>query len=135
MATEQALVHRVTVRWSDKDALGHVNNSRYFTYLEEARLAWFESLPEPWYDDRQGPVVARVSCDFRRPITEAASVLVTSRPGTPGNSSIPLHSEITDESGTRVYAVAEVVLVWIDRTTGKACPLPESLRQLASDAP
>lgn len=135
MATEQALIHRVAVRWSDMDALGHVNNSRYFTYLEEARLAWFESLPEPWYDDRRGPVVARASCDFKRPITGQGDVLVASRPGPAGNSSITLESEITDESGDRVYAVAEVVLVWIDRDTGKPCPLPDSLRRLAADAP
>ncbi len=131
MATEPTLEHRVAVRWSDMDALGHVNNSRYFTYLEEARLAWFESLPEPWYDARKGPVVARASCDFKAPITEGGTVLVTSRPGLPGNSSLTLHSKITDEAGTKTFAVAEVVLVWIDRESGKPCPLPESLRRLA----
>jgi acyl-CoA thioester hydrolase len=133
MATEQALRHRIAVRWSDMDALGHVNNSRYFTYLEEARLAWFESLPEPWYDDKKSPVVARASCDFRLPITENGTVLVTSRPGPPGNSSLTLHSEITDEADERTFAVAEIVLVWIDRESGRACPLPEALRRLAGE--
>lgn len=133
MATEQTLEHRVAVRWSDMDALGHVNNSRYFTYLEEARLAWFESLPEPWYDDRKGPVVARAACDFKLPITGTMNIVVTSRPGPPGNSSLTLYSDITDETGTQVFAVAEVVLVWIDRETGRPCGLPESLRRLASE--
>lgn len=133
MATELALLHRVAVRWSDMDALGHVNNSRFFTYLEEARLAWFESLPEPWYDDRKSPVVASASCDFKQPITDGGTVLVASRPGPPGNSSLTLHSEITDEAGETTFAVAEVVLVWIDRESGRACPLPAALRRLAGE--
>lgn len=133
MATDRALQHRVAVRWSDMDALGHVNNSRYFTYLEEARLAWFESLPEPWYSDRTGPVVARTACDFKRPITRIGNILVTTRTTPPGNSSLALHSEITDESGGQLFAAAEVVLVWIDRRTGMTCPLPDSIRRIAGD--
>lgn len=34
-------VHRETVRFSDLDGMGHVNNAVYSTYLEQARLAWF----------------------------------------------------------------------------------------------
>lgn len=132
MADKQSLTHVLRVRWSDMDALGHVNNARYFTYLEEARLGWFEALPEPWYDERSGPVVARASCDFSRPITTAGEVVVTTRPGKPGNSSIALHSEIQDAADGTLYARAEVVVVWVDRETGKARPLPDSVRRLAS---
>lgn len=131
MSPEQPLKHAIQVRWSDMDALGHVNNSRYFTYLEEARLAWFESLPEPWYDDDTGPVVARAACDFRRPINGTGELLVTTRLGRPGNTSITLYSEITDAGGETVYATGEVVVVWIDRRTGRSCPLPDSIRRQA----
>lgn len=119
---------RVKVRWADMDALAHVNNARFFTYLEEARLAWMESLPEPWYDDTQGPVVARACCDFRQPITSTGTVLVKTRAGRLGNSSLTLVSEITDEAEETLYAKAEVVLVWIDRTSGASVPLPDSVR-------
>lgn len=120
---------RITVRWSDMDALGHVNNARYFTYLEEARLAWLESLPEPWFDDHSGPVVARAGCDFRVPISTTGTVEVSTRAASIGKSSLTLASEI---AGPRpesiVYATAEVVLVWIDRRTGRPRTLPESVR-------
>ena len=114
------------------DALGHVNNARYFTYLEEARLRWFEALPEPWYDESSGPVLARASCDFRQPITTTGDVVVTTRPGMPGNSSITLHSDISGAEDGVLYARAEVVVVWVDRETGKARPLPDSIRRLAA---
>jgi acyl-CoA thioester hydrolase len=32
------------IRWGDMDAMGHVNNTVYFRYMEQARLEWFASL-------------------------------------------------------------------------------------------
>ena len=32
------------MRWSDMDALGHVNNVVYFRFMEQARIEWFDSL-------------------------------------------------------------------------------------------
>ena len=34
-------IHEVAVRWSDMDAYGHVNNARFLTLYEEARVAMF----------------------------------------------------------------------------------------------
>ena len=36
--------HAVEVRFRDLDALGHVNNAVYLTYLESARMAWYLHL-------------------------------------------------------------------------------------------
>src|SRR3546814_7596641 len=36
----------IALRWRDLDAFNHVNNSTFMTYLEEARIRWFESLDE-----------------------------------------------------------------------------------------
>jgi acyl-CoA thioesterase FadM len=46
MAPERKLVHveRITVRWADMDALGHVNNAVYFRYMEQARISFVERL-------------------------------------------------------------------------------------------
>ena len=39
-------VHTTTVpiRWGDMDAQGHVNNTVYFRYMEQARVEWFERM-------------------------------------------------------------------------------------------
>lgn len=110
------------------DALGHVNNARFFTYLEEARLAWFESLAEPWFDDDSGPVVARAGCDFRVPLTRTGTIKVNTRASRIGGSSLTLASEITGAAADdTVYATAEVVLVWVDRRTGRPRALPDGV--------
>lgn len=58
-------VHEVTMRWSDMDTYGHINNVRYLTYLEEGRLALFQLRR----DDLTGRrVVARHEIDYRREI-------------------------------------------------------------------
>lgn len=32
------------IRWGDMDAMGHVNNTVYFQYLEQARIEWLRRL-------------------------------------------------------------------------------------------
>ena len=38
--TQHVHTTEIAVRWGDMDAGGHVNNSRFFTYFEEARVDW-----------------------------------------------------------------------------------------------
>ena len=40
------LVHvsRQLLRWADMDALGHINNTCYFRYMEQARIEWLYVL-------------------------------------------------------------------------------------------
>ena len=39
--------YRSPVRWGDLDAQGHVNNGRYLDHLQDARVAFLLSAPEP----------------------------------------------------------------------------------------
>ena len=48
----------VALRWSDLDAFNHVNNARYLTFLEQARIEWFETLDAPWMTDEVAPAHA-----------------------------------------------------------------------------
>ena len=50
----------IELRWRDLDAFNHVNNSNFMTYLEEARIRWFESLGEEWVTDATAPLLAAV---------------------------------------------------------------------------
>ena len=57
MSEDRKLVHveRIPIRWGDMDAMGHVNNTVYFRYMEQARIGWFERWcrdGEAWQRDR-----------------------------------------------------------------------------------
>jgi acyl-CoA thioester hydrolase len=58
-------VHEVSMRWSDMDAYRHVNNSAYFAYLEQARVAMFFHRHEGF---SAGTVISRHEIDYLLPI-------------------------------------------------------------------
>ena len=118
---------RVEIRWSDVDALGHVNNAVYLTYLEEVRDAWLArvlaSREETW-----GFVLARVAIDFRRELVQADDACVGScRPTRVGTSSVTTREELRRLDGELV-AEAEAVLVARDRDSARSRPLSAAER-------
>lgn len=126
---------RLPVRWSDMDALGHVNNAVYQTYFEQARIElfrrWAEGSGHDWPGAPEaGPVLVAVEAQFKKPVVYPATVVVRVTAGEPGRRSLPLDCELTVEGdeGT-VYAAGRTVLVWVDRATGRAVPLPDLVRQ------
>jgi acyl-CoA thioester hydrolase len=131
MQTVGRLVHveRMTVRWGDMDALGHMNNTVYFRCLEQARISWFEALGIDYRGQREGPILGSVSCRFRIPVVYPANLLISLHAGEPRNRSFALTSSISDEAdAARVYATGEAHLVWIDLSDGKSKPLPDWFR-------
>src|SRR5690606_30797164 len=90
----------IELRWRDLDALNHVNNSNFMTYLEEARIRWFQSLGEPWMTDAVMPLLAAVQMNYRVPIPYPARVVVELSGDRVGNSSVTLGHRIASEDGT-----------------------------------
>ena len=137
------LVHtaRFQVRWADMDALGHVNNAVYFTYVEQARIESLALLMGEWHSEGTGPVLVHASMTYKRPIKHPATALVRVYIGEPGRSSLPNRYEITVEgSEETVFATGEGALVWIDLEKERPCALPGPLREavearLAAQAP
>ncbi len=119
----------MTVRWGDMDAFGHVNNAIYATYVEEARLRWFNTLPGDWHDADIGPVVAAQHVNYRRPIEWPAEIIVALIVERVGNSSLTLGFRIhAADNPQRAYADGTTVLVWLDRRSGRAVALPAAVR-------
>jgi acyl-CoA thioester hydrolase len=118
---------RIEVRWRDVDALRHVNNAVYATYLEESRDGWLERALG---DDGAmwDYVLARVAIDFRNEVgLGEEAVLARVSLARIGTSSITLHEEIRMLDGT-LAAEAESVIVARDRETGRSRPLTPAER-------
>jgi acyl-CoA thioester hydrolase len=87
MSEDHKLVHveRIPIRWGDMDAMGHVNNTVYFRYMEQARIGWFDGLvPEAQAWKTTALVIASASCNFKRPINYPGTVEVKLYAGVPG---------------------------------------------------
>lgn len=123
----------IELRWRDLDAFNHVNNSNFMTYLEEARIRWFDSLGEAWVTDATAPLLAAVQMNYRVPIPYPSSVVVELFADRVGNSSVTIGHHIANADGTVLHADGHVVMVWIDRATGRPTSLPEAMRRIASN--
>jgi acyl-CoA thioester hydrolase len=126
LPSQRVLVHTSTqsVRWADMDALGHVNNTVYFRYMEQTRIEWSHALSEGagGYVSGSGPVIANASCNFLVPLVYPADLEVRMLLGEPGRTSIGSFYEI--HSGGRKVADGAARIVWIDVMSGKPVPLP-----------
>jgi acyl-CoA thioester hydrolase len=122
----------ITPRWRDLDAFNHVNNSNFLTYLEEARIQWFASLDKPWVTDAVAPLLAAVHINYRLPVPYPARIVVELSAERAGNTSITIGHRIVSPDGTQLHADGNVVMVWIDRASGKPVPLPDVVRDLAA---
>lgn len=124
-AAQHVHTTRIPVRWGDLDAAGHVNNSRFFTYFEEARVAWLDATLDGPLFTETGPVLANATCDFKQPLTYPATLVIEVYATPPGNSSMKnVYDAKLERSGERV-ATGTAVLVWVSVETGETVSVPD----------
>ena len=118
----------IALRWRDLDAFNHVNNSNFLTYLEEARIRWFASWDGEWVNETMAPLMAAVQLNYRMPIPYPSDVVVELFTDRVGTSSATIGHRIVSENGATLYCDGHVVVVWIDRASGRPIPLPDAVR-------
>ena len=107
------------VRWGDLDAFGHVNNSTYLIFAQEARYAWSKMLEM---------VVARAEVDFIAPIyTGDIYIDVEIWVNKIGTSSFGVTYEM--KNGDELLAVVKTVQVTVSKETKKSRPLNDAERE------
>ena len=137
MLDDFPVVVRFPLQWGEMDALGHVNNARFFTWFETARIALFErigvlsSRPGP-----VGPILATTSCDFLRPVVYPGEMRVGTRVTKVGNTSFHMEYAVGRADETELSARGSSVIVLVDYATGAKVPVPDEVRQaIAALAP
>lgn len=119
----------ISVRWRDMDSMGHVNNAKYVSYLEEARVRWMLGVPGISMTDRIAPVVAANNINYKRPLAWPNDVIVELFVERLGTSSITIgHRIVSSRDESALYSDGNVVVVWMDTQTGKSAPLPDAVR-------
>jgi acyl-CoA thioester hydrolase len=107
---------------------GHVNNAVYFTYMEEARWAYWREITGDFPVGRlPGLILARAECDYIRPLRPSEMIDVWVGTTRIGRSSISLEFEMLDERGHAV-AKGKAVMVAYDYTAASTVPVPDWAR-------
>lgn len=129
MSTRHPVTLELPVLWGDMDALGHVNNTIYARWLEQARIEYFLRLGDVGLGSA-GPILARQSIDFREQVTYPDRVTVAVGVTRVGKTSLVLGYRVTSHArdGATV-AEAESVVVVFDYASGTKAPVSDELRQ------
>jgi acyl-CoA thioester hydrolase len=121
------------IRWGDMDAMGHVNNTMYFRYLEIVRIEWFRSIgcePDP---QGEGPVIVNAFCNFYKQLEYPGDIRVKMYVSNPGRATFESWATIEREDQPGVtFAAGGATTIWIDFPQQKAKTLPDWIRQLVS---
>ncbi|MFZ6724642.1 acyl-CoA thioesterase [Undibacterium sp. MH2W] len=131
-AGDKKLVYTVTIpiRWGDMDALGHVNNTVYFQYMEQARIEWLSMMGCLPDENGHGPVIINAHCTFKKPLKYPGQVEVCTYISTPGRTSFETIQEMRSVGdGYSLYAEGGAKVVWVDPSTEKSVPLPDAIKQ------
>jgi len=119
----------IPVAWGDMDAFGHVNNAVYFRWFESARIAYFEriGLNERMKRERVGPILARTSCDYEKPLAFPDTVRASASVVKLGTTSFVMEYRVTSALHGEA-ARGEGVIVLLDYEKGSKVPLDPGLR-------
>ena len=133
--------HEVEVRLSDTDAMGHVTNARYLTYVEIARVAYYEQvtgkpLPIGAHGAEEGMILAEIRMTYRSPAFYGETVTVETRVERIGRSSFGMVHRITAPESrygpARLVATADSTLVSYDYQQECPIPVPDEWRAAMS---
>ena len=123
----------IPIRWGDMDAMGHLNNTTYFRYMEGCRIDWlaaFKALPN---DLDEGFVIVNAFCNFYQQVTYPGDVRLMMYASDPARTTFEtwVTMERTDEPGV-ISAEGGATTIWVDFPNQKAKALPDWLRELVS---
>ena len=120
----------VEVRFRDIDAIGHVNNAVYLTYIETARVAyWLHVTGRPGDIKAVDIILARAEVDYRSPVVLGETVEVAVRAASMRRSSFVLDFRLTVRGSGRLVAEARNVAVYYDYAAGRSVPIPAEIRE------
>lgn len=118
------------IQWGDQDAFGHVNNTVYLRWFESARIEYGDraGLSQTGAGQTVGPILAALSCNYRRQLTYPDTVHIGARITKIGNSSMKMEHRIVSQLLGAVVADGDSTLVAFDYAAQKPVAVPDSVR-------
>jgi acyl-CoA thioester hydrolase len=125
------VVIALPIQWGEQDAFGHVNNTVPIRWFESSRIAYLEQggLSHLMSGQGLGPILASITCNYRRQLHYPDTVLVGARITRLGRSSLTMTHAVYSQAHSAVAADGESVIVVFDYTANRPRRIPEEMRQ------
>lgn len=133
--SEIKFFHPIEVRYGDLDPQGHLNNAKYLTYFEQARIRYFIELDlfqvgQSFMD--VGVIMAEAGVTFHAPVEYGTPVKAGVKTSSLGNKSMRVEQNIVHAESGDVLASGYVILVAFDYHAQKTIPVPDEMREKIS---
>lgn len=117
------------VNWGDMDAFEHVNNTVFFRYFEDARIAYFEKIGVLEHMSRSniGPILANALCNFLLPLDFPDCIHIGTRSNILSPKKLKMEFAVFSEKRNALVAEGEGLVVYYDYAIGKSCEIPATL--------
>lgn len=124
----------IQLRFNDFDALGHVNNSVYFSFYDLGKTAYFQQvLPDASISKEVGVVIANIQVSFLLPVYPGENVAVETAVVKIGNKSFQLLQQLIDLDTNEVKCICHTVMVCFDVKTKSSCEISDKWRKAMAD--
>lgn len=121
--------NQITVRFGETDALGHINNTSYFVYLEETRIRFFESVGADMDLKNWNFILASTKCDFINQGYFNQKLTIKTYVSKIGTKSFQLEHDILCAQTKQLIAQGNAIIVYFDFKNQKSAVIPDKLRE------
>ena len=121
--------------WGQMDAFAHVNNTQYFRWFEDVRMAYFQAcgIFDHMSAHQVGPILARTQCRFMAPLTFPDTVHVGTRIEDIGDDRFTMIYRVVSETREVVAAEGDGRIVMFDYGANTKAPIPAHIRAKMSE--
>lgn len=129
------VVTETPVAWSDMDVFRHVNNTTYFRWFENARVAYLERVRFIGEEEQGGisAIIHSTQCRYRRPVVYPDRVHTGARTVEVGSDRFVMEYRVVSEAQQAIAAEGSAIVVSYDYRAGCKAPLPETVRRLMAE--
>ncbi len=127
---EYPIIISIPVKWGEMDAFGHVNNTTFFRYFEDARIKYLSEsgLIETMAKLNMGPILAHTSCRYLKPLVYPDTIKVGTRMKSCGMSSLVMEYLI-ESSKVGTAARGDGVIVVYDYNKAIKVDVPDEVKK------
>ncbi len=122
----------IQIRFADTDMLGHVNNANYLTYMELARMSYFNEVVNDAVDwNKEGIILAKSIIDYRRPlfIQDDLSVYIAVDQISSKSFNFSYKFAVSKEGEETICAEGSTLMVCFDYQLNKSIVMPEKWKE------
>jgi acyl-CoA thioester hydrolase len=111
------------------DAFGHINNTVYFRYFENARIEYFNRIGVAGLNlpTGKGPILANTRCNFRIPLEYPDHIHTGIRCRVLSPKKFSMEFAVFSDRHGAIAAEGEGLIVYYDYASGKSCEIPDAI--------